>query len=205
MRTLAKIALSIALFGIVVGVSYLKSDLNTAQINEAVSGKTGEQLSESTADKPAPAHVVSETEAGGGATGHTARSGVQAKPAEKTVKESNTTNTQPDPAGEAPPATFTVSQTAKKPVTDSQFVDSKRHSSDVSSTPAATQAEPKPVDSTKIIADYYQARLDRLPTDLTSYERKVALKEIRDEVCDYFHISAKRLNKIAKARKVRYP
>ncbi|MCH7877932.1 MAG: hypothetical protein IH914_01280 [candidate division Zixibacteria bacterium] len=55
------------------------------------------------------------------------------------------------------------------------------------------------------ILDYFQERLDQLPDDLTSYEKRVAIKEVRDEVLEVFKITLSSLNKLTKNRKIKYP
>lgn len=46
------------------------------------------------------------------------------------------------------------------------------------------------------VLDYYKKRLKELPTDLSEYERKVALAELRDETARKFAISLGDLDKI---------
>ncbi|MFQ5607122.1 MAG: hypothetical protein ACE5GA_04185 [Candidatus Zixiibacteriota bacterium] len=55
------------------------------------------------------------------------------------------------------------------------------------------------------IIGYLTERLEQLPDDLTSYEKKVAIKEVRDEVCEVFRITPGRLKKLTKKHKVEFP
>lgn len=48
------------------------------------------------------------------------------------------------------------------------------------------------------ILDYYKRRLAGLPKDLSEYERKVALAEVRDETVKKFAITIAELDKISK-------
>lgn len=58
--------------------------------------------------------------------------------------------------------------------------------------PASTQAK---LNHTQIL-DYYKRRLNDLPKDLSDYERKVALNELRDETAKRFSITLAELDKI---------
>lgn len=46
------------------------------------------------------------------------------------------------------------------------------------------------------VLDYYKRRLNELPKDLSDYERKVALNELRDETARKFSITVGELDKI---------
>jgi hypothetical protein len=46
------------------------------------------------------------------------------------------------------------------------------------------------------ILDYYKRRLHQLPTDLSAYERKVAVNEIREETAHKFSVSAADVDRI---------
>lgn len=46
------------------------------------------------------------------------------------------------------------------------------------------------------VLDYYKRRLNELPKDLSDYERKVALNELRDETAKKFSITVGELDKI---------
>ncbi len=54
------------------------------------------------------------------------------------------------------------------------------------------------------ILSYYKARYLSLPKDLTDYERRVALTEIRQETARKFSISLKELKKLREANKLAY-
>jgi hypothetical protein len=75
-------------------------------------------------------------------------------------------------------------------------------------TTAAKPTKPAPTKQTTIapsklvlsnhaqILDYYKRRLQQLPTDLSDYERKVALNEIREETAQKFAITVADVNRI---------
>jgi hypothetical protein len=69
-------------------------------------------------------------------------------------------------------------------------------------TAAKTSAKP---DSTALsgkhaqILAYYKKRLQALPADLSDYERRVAVNEVRDDVTKKFSISTTELEKICKS------
>jgi hypothetical protein len=52
---------------------------------------------------------------------------------------------------------------------------------------------------------YFRQKLSALPDDLSSYEKKVAIKEVRDETCELFHISRVKLSQLARVHKIAYP
>jgi hypothetical protein len=56
----------------------------------------------------------------------------------------------------------------------------------------------------KEILAYYKQRYQGLPNDLSAYERRIALSEIRQESADKFKISVTELNNIRKAYKLSY-
>lgn len=54
------------------------------------------------------------------------------------------------------------------------------------------------------ILGYYRTEVDKLPGDLSSYERRVALGEIRERTAKKFAISVKRLNEIREKNNLQY-
>jgi hypothetical protein len=65
------------------------------------------------------------------------------------------------------------------------------------------------VDSTakaahKDILAYYTQQVDKLPKDLSDYERRVALREVREETAKKFAITAQRLDEIRKQYSLDY-
>ncbi len=50
----------------------------------------------------------------------------------------------------------------------------------------------------KLIAGFYTGEIDRLPADLSRYERDVSIKEIRDKAMKYFGITSQKLDRILK-------
>lgn len=81
--------------------------------------------------------------------------------------------------------------------------------SELASRPAqVTAAKPPAVDPikeghTKILA-YYKNRYGNLPQDLSNYERRIAVNEIREETADKFSISLGELEKIRRANNIQY-
>jgi len=65
-------------------------------------------------------------------------------------------------------------------------------------------AAPKRTFSHKDILTYYQEKYRELPKDLSPYERKVALEELRESTARHFSISVVELDKIRKANKLDY-
>lgn len=65
----------------------------------------------------------------------------------------------------------------------------------VATTPTQPPAVQSSLNHTQVL-DYYKRRLKELPTDLSEYERKVALAELRDETAKKFAISLGELDKI---------
>ncbi len=56
----------------------------------------------------------------------------------------------------------------------------------------------------KKVLTYYRKRFDDLPSDLTSYEKKVAINEIRQETAVEFNITVAELNEIRDRNDVPY-
>ena len=73
---------------------------------------------------------------------------------------------------------------------------------------APTQATAVKTDSTskrhREILAYYKKRYQNLPRDLSAYERRVALSEIREESANKFKISVAKLNSIRKDNNLSY-
>jgi hypothetical protein len=56
----------------------------------------------------------------------------------------------------------------------------------------------------KDILSYYTEQVDKLPKDLSDYERRVALREVREETARKFAITAERLDEIRKQYSLDY-
>ena len=56
----------------------------------------------------------------------------------------------------------------------------------------------KDIQFEKLIAGFYKGEIERLPADLTEYEREVSVNEIRNKALKYFGVSSKRLDRIIK-------
>ncbi len=73
---------------------------------------------------------------------------------------------------------------------------------------AKVQPKPKPADSVQSagkhaeILAYYKRRLQELPKDLSDYEKKVALNEVRDETVKKFSISLTELEQLRIANNI---
>ena len=68
---------------------------------------------------------------------------------------------------------------------------------------AKSSSQPK-ISKNKKILSYYRHRYQNLPKDLSTYEKKIALKEIRQETAKKFAISVSELNKIRKKNKLNF-
>jgi hypothetical protein len=71
-----------------------------------------------------------------------------------------------------------------------------------SKTSAKTVASKADALSHAQILDYYKRRLGQLPADLSEYERKVAVNEIREETAKKFSISPSDLDKLRQSSNV---
>jgi len=71
-----------------------------------------------------------------------------------------------------------------------------------SSEAAVPKAKDGPGD--KEILEYYKSRVSKLPGDLSSYEKRVALSEIRQETAEKYRITESQLNSIRKKHKLNY-
>jgi hypothetical protein len=85
---------------------------------------------------------------------------------------------------------LTLKQKSKAAAKPTKSTKPKTEASKLQSQP--TQAS---LNHTQIL-DYYKKRLKELPADLSEYERKVALAELRDETARKFSISIGELDKI---------
>jgi hypothetical protein len=50
----------------------------------------------------------------------------------------------------------------------------------------------------KLVAEFYKGEINRLPADLSQYEREVSVKEIRDKALKYFGVTSRKLDRIVK-------
>ena len=75
---------------------------------------------------------------------------------------------------------------------------------ETSSLPKKTSTKSKTSDKHTQILSYYKKRFSQLPNDLTSYEKRVAVSEIRQETAQKFSISTDELNKIRKKNNLKY-
>ena len=71
-------------------------------------------------------------------------------------------------------------------------------------TTAQKKRKPKQLSQHEKIYRYYKKRYTQLPQDLSSYEQKIALSEIREETASKFTISLSELSKIRKEYKLNY-
>lgn len=194
MKVLAKILLGFALFAVVVAVSYLKTDLQGKSIDEKIDSRLN------------PVAVSLEA---------------QSEPTIAIDQEQATTADAPEEGG-APEALDTLTPTEASTETapelpaeesqESQESPEQPKSSDTqSSEPEEKQPDPPPAapepekDPRQEIIDFFQSRLDDLPDDLTSYEKKVAIKEIRDDVCERYKITRAKLNSLSQEYKIHLP
>ncbi len=71
-------------------------------------------------------------------------------------------------------------------------------------TASKVKKKPKQLSEHEKIYRYYKKRYTDLPEDLSTYERKIALSEIREETASKFSISLNKLSKIRKEYKLNY-
>lgn len=71
-----------------------------------------------------------------------------------------------------------------------------KRSSIASSNKSSKKSEPKSLTRDQKTIKYYKKRYSDLPTDLSDYEKKVALIEIREETAKKFSISSSQLKKL---------
>ncbi|KAA3633852.1 MAG: hypothetical protein DWP97_08250 [Calditrichaeota bacterium] len=67
-----------------------------------------------------------------------------------------------------------------------------------------TKKKPRQLSAHEKIANYYKQRYSDLPKDLSVYEKKIAVSEIRQETIDKFSISTSELNTIRKKYNLSY-
>jgi G3E family GTPase len=79
-------------------------------------------------------------------------------------------------------------------------------SQDKSSTTATVTKKPttKTLSKHEKILDYYKRRFANLPKDLSEYEKRIAINEIREETSQKFSISLSELKKIREKYKLTY-
>jgi len=70
--------------------------------------------------------------------------------------------------------------------------------------PAAKSVSKQTIDKNKRIMDYYKKRYLNLPEDLSAYERRIALNEIREETANKFKISLSKLKLLRSQSKLGY-
>lgn len=216
MKVLAKIILGIALFAIVVAVSYLKTDLQGKNIDD----KIDQKLNPVGVSLKAKADEVSNPE-----TDSTLLVVKQEKPEKQEKQEKQEGITQEvvedspnaaapnvsDEAGESLEAgqgdVTELLNTETLPAVERGAVKeaSKPKSTESSESPKQVEPPKPPKDPNLEVISYFQGLLNDLPEDLTSYEKKVAIKEIRDIVCDHYKITHAKLNSLSQKYKIRIP
>lgn len=73
-----------------------------------------------------------------------------------------------------------------------------------SSKPAATQSQTNSEKLHRGLLAYYKKRYESLPTDLTKFERKVAISEIRQETAGKYSLTTSEFNRIRELYKLTY-
>ncbi|MBN1213723.1 MAG: hypothetical protein JXA92_14210 [candidate division Zixibacteria bacterium] len=76
--------------------------------------------------------------------------------------------------------------------------------SKTSAPPKQNTTTSKTSDKHAQILSYYKKRFNQLPNDLTAYEKRVAVSEIREETAQKFSISTEELNQIRKKNNLTY-
>lgn len=212
MRRFSKILLGATLLGVILGVSYLLAVLDDKRLDRAVE----EALIEGTITEEATAELNSGSFAEGATEGASEnpnsaqQSLVQAKKTEDAESLENTSVGSAESEKAELEKTVTESASALvsdiKPQVLAALKSSGTEEPVKESTDSEVVAEPKPRETEaerqkkqqQEIVSYFQSKLNDLPDDLTSYEKKVAIKEIRDEVCDVFKITPARLTQLAR-------
>ncbi len=212
MKLLLKLLLSVTLLGVVVGVSYLK----TVSENDSEKSVVDENASKmDTAVKENATDDTNEPELTDKKTSVSKPSITPSENiAEKIVKKPKpSAKTKNVPAGskssgaEAPKVMALTSQAIPK-------AEKKTHQEEpTTATPTSSKSgksKPNASNSDEGVREeqivlYFRNKLSALPDDLSSYEKKVAFKEVRDETCELFHISRTKLSQLARVHKITYP
>ncbi len=84
-----------------------------------------------------------------------------------------------------------ITKLSKRPVQKNQTVTKKK-------------TKPKQLSQHEKVYRYYKKRYTDLPTDLSTYEQKIAMSEIREETASKFSITLSQLSKIRKEYKLNY-
>ncbi len=198
MKVILKILLSVALLGVVVGVSYLKTPVPEKSDSSVNTEKSPELISVATT----PDSAKGQDEVTAKPRSETSVPASSAKSSEPQANEAKKKSPASDLSPSGAPKILSLSSEPSTAAMDSVELG------------AADSSKAKPKESTansdakvreEQIVLYFKQKLNSLPDDLSSYEKKVAIKEVRDETCDLFHISRVKLNQLARVYKITYP
>lgn len=92
------------------------------------------------------------------------------------------------------------SSSQNKHTTDSleSLIDELSEKLDAAEKKARKARNEKDAQFEKLVAGFYRGEMDRLPADLSRYEREVSVKEIRSKALKYFGVSSEKLDRIIK-------
>lgn len=193
-----KLLIAMVLIGLIIGVSYLKS-ARESKLREEVARRTGERIDDQVRDlRLAIDSLQSEITAS------------RQKPADSAAHLNTAYRQRIDSLQALLDSQTTVVQTLRKKTADNSGKQSKTASSTVSQKKSDTNSAAHKPDQRKLarlherILKYYKKRYSNLPADLTRYERKVALDEIRKETAQHFAISTRELDRIRKENRLSY-
>jgi len=71
-------------------------------------------------------------------------------------------------------------------------------------TDTAINKKPAPPTFEEKVLNYYKAQYETLPSDLSSYEKKIAIGELREKTAAKFKITLEQMNKIRRDSKLNY-
>jgi len=204
MKVLFKLILSIALLGVVFGVSYLKTlpdETGADSTDTALMTEPEAVMAHVDTTKDIEAVVPEKSVPSASKEAIDPQKKPQDKTEEKTQKKIGPTSTSP------PKIMAVTSEPA--PAKKKDLAKSANKTTKAAKEPDPPKQETGGGDDAKTreeqIVRYFQDKLNALPDDLSSYEKKVAIKEVRDETCDLFHISRAKLNQLAKVNRITYP
>lgn len=221
MRLLSKITLAIILLFVVALVSYLQTDLREKKISKLVTAKTQEKLSSGYNAPPLMgADSVYDPNAIPGADNiqeTIAKSETKPQPA-TTTSESSESNLKSVTKSEASSNSDAKIVGEERPDDKSEIVKESQREIRPPTIMALAVEEKHPeeesggiseIDTALAITDSGQvsgrdgeilkalnARLKRLPGDLSDYEKRLTIAEIRDDICEDFSITSAELDSI---------
>jgi len=204
MKILFKLILSIALLGVVFGVSYLKTlpdETGADSTDTALMTEPEAVVAHVDTTKDIKAAVPEESVPSASKRANDPQNKPQLESQKKSQKKM-------DPTPTTPPKIMAVTSESA-PAKKKDLAKSANKTTKAAKEPDPPKQETGGGDDAKTreeqIVRYFQDKLNALPDDLSSYEKRVAIKEVRDETCDLFHISRAKLYQLAKVNRITYP